>query len=116
VLVTVVNTGAMERSPSVADNGQTLLWSSDRPGGYGGRDIWMTTWDSVAGDWSAANITNLGSVINDSGNQVYPTYSTRDDGLYFMNGEDFVVSVPEPATLLLLAAGVAALAARRKGV
>jgi hypothetical protein len=115
VLAAVVNTGGIEETPSVADNGRTLLWSSDRAVGYGGRDIWMTTWDPVAGDWSAANIANLGPIINDSGNQTYPSHSTRDDGLYFQDGADFVVSVPEPATLSLVAAGIVALLRRRRG-
>ena len=114
VQVVAVNTEGMETTPRIADNGQTLLWSSNRSDGYGGMDIWMTTWDPDAGDWSAESITNLGPIINDSGSQGSPSYSTRDDGLYFMDEGEFVVSVPEPGTLSLVILGGMVLARKRR--
>jgi serine/threonine protein kinase len=38
-----VNSSASEDSPSLSPDGLTLLFSSDRPGGFGSRDIWMST-------------------------------------------------------------------------
>jgi Tol biopolymer transport system component len=38
-----VNTGAVELHPYLAANGETLLFSSDRPGGFGGLDLYVTT-------------------------------------------------------------------------
>jgi len=39
----IVNSVFGELSPSLSPDGRTLLFDSDRPGGVGGRDIWMST-------------------------------------------------------------------------
>jgi|SRR5690242_19324696 WD40 repeat protein len=38
-----LNTTAFEQQPSLSHDGRTLVWASDRPGGSGGLDIWMST-------------------------------------------------------------------------
>jgi Tol biopolymer transport system component len=38
-----VNTSANEGAPALSDDGTTLLFNSNRPGGQGGLDLWMTT-------------------------------------------------------------------------
>jgi len=38
-----LNTTAFEQQPSLSHDGRTLVWTSDRPGGFGGLDIWMST-------------------------------------------------------------------------
>src|SRR5690554_125662 len=35
--------GYKSTTPSMADDGVTLYYASNRPGGYGGMDIWVTT-------------------------------------------------------------------------
>ncbi len=67
-------------SPSISSGGLTLLFSSDMPGGQGGNDIWTSTYNKKEKKWSPP--TNLGSEINTSANEVFP--SLHDDGtLYF---------------------------------
>jgi Tol biopolymer transport system component len=39
----VVNTGVADQQPSLSSNGRTLLFASNRPGGLGGSDLWMST-------------------------------------------------------------------------
>ena len=52
-----------EVTPYLAPDGVTLYFSSDRPGGLGNNDIWMTRrLDSTWQNWS--NPVNLGSPIN----------------------------------------------------
>ena len=52
-----------ETTPYLAPDGVTLYFSSDRPGGLGSNDIWMTRrLDSTWQKWS--NPVNLGSPIN----------------------------------------------------
>jgi Tol biopolymer transport system component len=46
----------------VSPDGQTIFWTSNPAGGYGGDDIWMASWDPVSNDWT--NVTNAGPKIN----------------------------------------------------
>lgn len=67
-------------SPSISFGGVTLLFSSDMPGGQGGNDIWVSTYDKKTKIWSTP--TNLGAEINTAGNDVFP-YLHDDGTLYF---------------------------------
>ena len=64
--------------PSLTQDGKTLYFSSDMPGGYGGSDIYKSTYDGTS--WSAP--INLGSMINTAGNEVFP-YIAKNGNLYF---------------------------------
>jgi len=57
----LVNTEAWEGSASLASDGQTLYFSSNREGGFGGRDIYSA---ELQPDESWGNVRNLGPVIN----------------------------------------------------
>lgn len=64
--------------PSLSADGKELYFTSDRPGGYGGTDIWMC---KKEGDrWSAPQ--NLGGDINTEGNEMFP-YIAYNNTLYF---------------------------------
>lgn len=52
VLVTSVSSDSRETSPAISADGLTLCVSSDRPGGQGGLDIWMSTRPTRSDDWS----------------------------------------------------------------
>ncbi len=58
-----INSPSWEGSIAVSPNGLTAIFSSDRPGGYGGRDLYITKKKSN-GMWSAPK--NLGHTINTS--------------------------------------------------
>jgi peptidoglycan-associated lipoprotein len=61
-------------------NGETMLFSSNMPGGQGDKDIWITKYDKKEKKWGTP--TNLGPDINTPGKEVYPF--VHDDGtLYF---------------------------------
>jgi outer membrane protein OmpA-like peptidoglycan-associated protein len=57
----IINSSFEEKSISVSSDEKTLYFSSNRPGGYGGLDIYRATKDSK-GIWS--NVKNLGPKIN----------------------------------------------------
>lgn len=57
-----VNTEFWEGSCSMTADGRYLYFASERKGGLGGRDIWVS--EKVNGDWGPAS--NLGPVINTS--------------------------------------------------
>jgi outer membrane protein OmpA-like peptidoglycan-associated protein/tetratricopeptide (TPR) repeat protein len=64
--------------PALSADGKTLYFSSDMPGGFGGSDIYKSTYDGTK--WSEP--VNLGNVINTPGNEVFP-YVAKDGKLYF---------------------------------
>ncbi len=55
-----INSDYWEGSCSMSADGQILYFSSERPGGYGGRDIWASI--KINNDWGPA--INLGPTIN----------------------------------------------------
>lgn len=84
--------------PTVSPDGEWLYFVSDMPGGKGGMDIWRSRITS-AGIMGAEN---LGSPINTSGNEMFPTFRPNGE-LYFssdghpgMGGLDlFVATIGE---------------------
>ncbi|MBL0330251.1 MAG: PD40 domain-containing protein [Bacteroidetes bacterium] len=56
-----VNTAAWEGSASLSSDEKTLYFSSERPGGFGGRDLYKA---SLLADGSWGNIKNLGEKVN----------------------------------------------------
>ncbi|MBI9052730.1 MAG: OmpA family protein [Bacteroidales bacterium] len=54
--------------PSISADGNTLYFTSDMPGGFGGSDIYVT--ERVGSSWSKPE--NLGSEINTEGDEMFP--------------------------------------------
>ena len=77
----IVNSSADDRRPSISSDGNTLYFSSNRPGGQGGFDIWKTT--KVADAWGQP--TNLGSPINTDYTDFLPSISSDGNTLYFIS-------------------------------
>ena len=75
-----------ESQPSLSSDGRVLFFASDRPGGYGGSDIWYATRKSD-GTWN--DPVNLGPTINTERNERSPFLHTDSKTLYFSsNGHD----------------------------
>jgi peptidoglycan-associated lipoprotein len=66
--------------PCVSDDGKFLVFASDMVGGFGGRDLWYTTYDRKADTWTAPK--NMGPEVNTAGNELFPTFG-KDGSLYF---------------------------------
>lgn len=64
-------------SPRILSDNKTLIFSSDRPGGKGGLDLWMSTKEK--GEWS--NPINI-EYVNTSGDDRYLSMSLRTDFAY----------------------------------
>lgn len=64
--------------PFLMDNGNTLYFSSNMPGGFGGYDLYYSQWSN--GTWSQP--MNLGGNINTIGNEITPTVDNNNT-LYF---------------------------------
>lgn len=63
--------------PSVSPDGKYLYFTSDMPGGYGGKDIWRINLNERAG-----SLENLGPQINTPGDEMFP-YMRTDSLMYF---------------------------------
>lgn len=93
----VINTRYWESHPCISQDGKTLYFVSNRPGGKGGADIWFSVKDPVTQKWSEPQ--NLGEPINTPGNEYSPFLHADDQTLYFssdyhpgMGGYDLFLS------------------------
>lgn len=75
----VVNSRSWDSQPSLSADGTTLYFSSNRPGGVGGKDLWKT--DFREGKWSAPE--NLGEPINTRKNETTPFIHADGSTLFF---------------------------------
>ena len=56
--------------PTFTKNGSRIIFSSDRPGGYGQMDLWYS--DYINDEWTEPK--NMGAIINTPFSEVFPTY------------------------------------------
>lgn len=75
-----INTNAWEGSCSLTNDGQTLYFASERPGGFGGRDIYVSKLQPD-GKWGKAK--NLGPTINTPYNDDAPFIHPDGITLFF---------------------------------
>jgi ankyrin repeat protein/beta-lactamase regulating signal transducer with metallopeptidase domain/Tol biopolymer transport system component len=76
-----VNSSAGDKAPCISADGLSLYFSSDRPGGYGGHDLWVTTRKTKTAPWGEP--VNLGPTVNSAADEHAPSISTDGLELYF---------------------------------
>ncbi len=76
----IVNTDAWESSPSLSPDKRYLYFSSNRIGGYGGKDIWVSERNNQ-NKWGRP--VNLGPTINTKGDEASPFIHADNESLYF---------------------------------
>lgn len=76
---TPVNTPHWETQPSLTADGKTLYYTSNRPDGLGGSDIWMTRFTDKG--WTEPE--NLGKNINTGADEQFPFIHPDGHTLYF---------------------------------
>ncbi len=74
-----VNSREWESQPSISADGVTLFFASNRPGGFGGTDIWYSI--KTANGWGQPR--NLGPEINTAGDEQFPFIHNDGKTLYF---------------------------------
>ena len=91
-----INTESWESQPAISSDGRQLFFVSNRPGGRGGKDIWVS-YKNANGAWMEAK--NIGDKINTSKDDISPFLHWDNQTLYFaskgfigMGGFDVFVS------------------------
>lgn len=95
-----INTGSNEVSPFIASDNQTLYFASDRSGGQGGYDIYVT-YRKGDNEWSEPK--NLGAAVNTKSNELFFSIPSHEDAVYVSSdreggqgGFDIWKIVPNP--------------------
>lgn len=82
-----INTGFNDRIPTLSRDGHLLFFSSNRPGGLGGNDIWVSRRADTHDDFGWREPVNAGAGINSAANDEGPFFFANDDipvpSLYF---------------------------------
>jgi hypothetical protein len=79
--------GSGSLSPWLSADGLTLYFGSDRPGGYGLADIWVSERSSAQENWGEP--VNLGPEVNTSAPEGLPCLSADGLTLYFGDGNPY---------------------------
>src|ERR671910_3705845 len=77
-----LNTASLDGCPIQSPDGLSLYMASNRPGGKGGLDIWVSTRASISDPWGAPE--NLPEPINSAADDFCPT-PIHGDGLLFVS-------------------------------
>jgi len=90
-----INSGYWDSSPSLSPDNRVLYFSSNRPGGMGGKDLYMSN-RLTNGKWGPA--INMGPSINSIGDETAPymhadnqTFYYTSDGLPGYGGTDLFI-------------------------
>lgn len=78
-MLNINNPGYWDSSPAFSRDGRTLYFASNRPGGYGGVDLYSAQ-RNARGRYT--KVINLGPELNTTGNEMFP-YVSDDGYLYF---------------------------------
>jgi hypothetical protein len=78
-----INSSAWDNGPSISADGLSLFFHSQRGGGYGGEDIWVTSRASKADPWGSP--VNLGPTVNRSSHEYGACISANGLMLYFVS-------------------------------
>jgi len=79
-----VNSSSYDYHPNVSSDGLSLYFTSNRPGCFGGWDLWVTTRASLSDPWAPA--VNVGSTVNSSNSEYWPSISADGLSLFFASG------------------------------
>ena len=69
----VVNSSSTENAPALSPDEHLLFFASNRPGGFGGNDIWVSRRHNARDDFDWGPPVNLGAAINTTADEEGPT-------------------------------------------
>lgn len=81
VLVQELSSPQIDARPAIFRNGLEIFFHSDRPGGVGAFDLWVSVRESVFEPWSPP--VNLGNTVNSQFNDFIAAISSDGETLFF---------------------------------
>jgi len=87
ILPSPINSSYGDSGPCISPDGLALYFASDRPGGYGSYDIWVTTRETTNDPWGPP--VNLGPIVNSSSYDNHPYISSDNLSLHFDSYRSF---------------------------
>lgn len=90
--------------PATDRRGTYIVYASDMPGGFGGKDLWISEYNKREKTWGTPR--NLGSKINTAGDEKFPTISDdgtlyySSDGMIGLGGLDIYSAAPVEGVLI----------------
>jgi len=90
-----INSPHIDATPCISPDGLSLYFVSDRPGGFGAEDIYVSTRSGLNSPWE--DPINLGAGVNSSSLELFPSISPDGLIVYFCsfrsgNGDIFVAT------------------------
>ena len=73
------NGPSLDGCPFISPDSKSFFMASNRPGGLGGIDIWVSTRQRASEPWGAP--VNLGPTINSAGERLLPDHRPRREDL-----------------------------------
>jgi len=99
-LGSTINSPAFEVKMNISTDGLSIVFDSDRSGGYGGQDLWVSKRPTLSDPWGAPE--NLGPTVNSSVWDYAPSLSADGLSLFFASarsggsgGDDIWVATRE---------------------
>jgi hypothetical protein len=80
-LLFLITTDYSVGQPCLTSDGNTMYFTSDMPGGFGGADIYRITKDEK-GEWGKPE--NLGDKINTEGDEMFPFFEENNKYIVFL--------------------------------
>ncbi|WP_306642470.1 OmpA family protein [Sanyastnella coralliicola] len=75
-----LNDSSQVGQPALSPDDMYMVFVSDMPGGFGGRDLWYVEYDKKAKTWGKPK--NMGDKVNTKGDEMFPSFKL-DGTLYF---------------------------------
>ncbi len=90
----IINSASSDYGACISADGLELYFASERAGGFGAVDVWVSTRQSINDAWSPP--ANLGATLNGPYGESYPSLSSDGLTLYF---SDAYSGAPRPGGL-----------------
>ncbi|TGK07121.1 hypothetical protein EHO59_03155 [Leptospira semungkisensis] len=84
--ISEINSNFNEKMPTVSPDGKYLVFASDRPGGFGEYDLWVSYRNVSTGAWSSP--INMGSEVNSKSSEILPYIHPDGEQLYFSTNRE----------------------------